>query len=89
MPGTYFSPTRADVPSSRCHHNIFEDDEMLIYHADLLKMKNQKTFIDSEVKYSNIGTLRQTKLHSVHAQLSAEDMKNTSIHNDSLPNNIF
>ena len=42
----------------------------LRYHADLLKMKSQKTFTSSEVKYTNIGKLRQTRLHSVDAQLS-------------------
>ena len=34
------------------------------------KMESQKTFMGSEVKYTNIGTLRQTRLHSVDAQLS-------------------
>ena len=29
--------------------------------------------MDSEVKYTNIGTLRQTKLHSMDAQVSATD----------------
>ena len=43
------------------------------YHADLLKMESQKTFMGSEVKYTNIGTVRQTKLHSVDAQVSAAD----------------
>ena len=37
-------------------------------------MKSQKTFMGSEVKYTNIGTLRQTRLHSVDAQVSAADM---------------
>ena len=36
-------------------------------------MESQKTFMDSEVKYTNIGTLRQTKLHSMDAQVSATD----------------
>ena len=43
------------------------------YHADLLKMESQKTFMGSEVKYTNIGTVRQTRLHSVDAQVSAAD----------------
>ena len=43
------------------------------YHADLLKMESQKTFRGSEVKYTNIGTVRQTRLHSVDAQVSAAD----------------
>ena len=36
-------------------------------------MESQKTFLGSEVKYTNIGTLRQTRLHSVDAQVSAAD----------------
>ena len=40
------------------------------YHADLLKMESQKTFMSSEVKYTDIGTVRQTRLHSVDAQVS-------------------
>ena len=40
------------------------------YHADLLKMENQKIFMGSEVKYTDIGTVRQTRLHSVDAQVS-------------------
>ena len=43
------------------------------YHADLLKMESQKTFMGSKVKYTNIGTVRQTRLHSVDAQVSAAD----------------
>ena len=43
------------------------------YHADLLKMESQKTFMGSEVKYTNIGTVRQTRLHSVDVQVSAAD----------------
>ena len=43
------------------------------YHADLLKMESQKTFMGSEVKYTNIGTVRQTRLHSVDTQVSAAD----------------
>ena len=42
-------------------------------YADLLKMESQKTFMGSEVKYTNIGTVRQTRLHSVDAQVSAAD----------------
>ena len=45
----------------------------LRYHADLLKIKSEKTFIGSEVRYKNTGTLRQTRLHSVVAQVSAAD----------------
>ena len=33
-------------------------------------MESQKTFMASEVKYTNIGNLRQTRLHSVDVQLS-------------------
>ena len=43
------------------------------YHADLLKMKSQKIFMGSEVKHTNIGTVRQTRLHSVDSQVSAAD----------------
>ena len=43
------------------------------YHADLLRMDSQQTFMGSEVKYTNIGTIRQTRLHSVDAQVSAAD----------------
>ena len=43
------------------------------YHANLLKMESQKTFMGSEVKYTNIGMVRQTRLHSVDAQVSAAD----------------
>ena len=35
-------------------------------------MESQKTFMGSEVNYINICTLRQTRLHSVDAQLSVE-----------------
>ena len=45
----------------------------IYYHADLLKMESQKTFMGSKVKYTNIGTVRQTRLHSVDAQVSAAD----------------
>ena len=41
------------------------------YHADLLRMESQKIFMDSEVKYTNVGTVRQTRLLSVDAQVSA------------------
>ena len=44
------------------------------YHVDLLKMESQKIFRGSEVKYINIGTVRQTRLHSVDAQVSAADL---------------
>ena len=43
------------------------------YHADLLKMESQKTFMGSEVKYTNFSTVRQARLHSVNAQVSAAD----------------
>ena len=43
------------------------------YHADLLKMKNQKIFMDSEVKYTDIGTVRQTRLHSIDVHVSGAD----------------
>ena len=43
------------------------------YHTDLLKMEGQKTFMDSEVKYRNIGKLRQTRIHFVDGQLSVAD----------------
>ena len=36
-------------------------------------MESQNTFLGSEVKYTNIGTLRQTRLHSVDVQASAAD----------------
>ena len=36
-------------------------------------MESQKIFLGSEVRYTNIGTLRQTRLHSVDAQVSAAD----------------
>ena len=36
-------------------------------------MESQKTFMGSEVKYTNIGTVRQTRLHSVDTQVSAAD----------------
>ena len=36
-------------------------------------MESQKIFIGSEVKYTNIGTVRQTRLHSVDVQVSAAD----------------
>ena len=34
-------------------------------------MESQKTIMGSEVKYTNIGTIRQTRLHSVDVQVSA------------------
>ena len=43
------------------------------YHADFLKMESQQIVMGSEVKYTNIGTVRQTRLHSVDAQVSAAD----------------
>ena len=43
------------------------------YHADLLKMESQQTFMGFEVKYTNIGSVRQTRLHSVDAQVYAAD----------------
>ena len=43
------------------------------YHADFLKMESEKAFMGSEVKYTNIGTVRQTRLHSVDTQVSAAD----------------
>ena len=43
------------------------------YHADFLKMRSQKIFKGSEVKYTSIGKVRQTRLHSVDAQVSAAD----------------
>ena len=72
-------------PSSRCNRNIFEDDKSLgsfqllrkclwpRYHADLLKMESQKTLMGSEVKHTHIGTVRQTRPHSVDSQVSAAD----------------
>ena len=43
------------------------------YHADLLKMESQKTFMGSEVNHTIIGTVRQTRLHSVDSEVSAAD----------------
>ena len=43
------------------------------YHADFLKMRSLEIFKGSEVKYTNIGKVRQTRLHSVDAQVSAAD----------------
>ena len=43
------------------------------YHADLLKMESQKIFMSSEVRYTDIGTVRQIRLHSVDSQVSAAD----------------
>ena len=36
-------------------------------------MESQKTFMGSELKYTNIGTVTQTRLHSVGAKASAAD----------------
>ena len=36
-------------------------------------MEIQRTFIGFEVEFTNIGTLRQTKLHSADARLSVAD----------------
>ena len=36
-------------------------------------MGSQQTFMGFEVKYTNIGTVRQTRVHSVDAQVSAAD----------------
>ena len=36
-------------------------------------MENQKIFMGSEVKYTDIGTVRQTRLHSIDAHVSAAD----------------
>ena len=36
-------------------------------------MENQKIFMDSEVKYTEIGTVRQTRAHSIDAHVSAAD----------------
>ena len=55
------------------HSNCPEKCLLPRYHADLLKMESQKIFIGSEVKYTNIGTVRQTRLHSVDVQVSAAD----------------
>ena len=43
------------------------------YHADLLKMENQKKFMGSEVKRTNIDMLRQRRLYFVDVQLSVAD----------------
>ena len=43
------------------------------YHADLLKMESRKTFMGSQVKYTNISTVSQTRLHSVNVQVSGAD----------------
>ena len=52
------------------HSNCPEKCLWRRYHADLLKMENRKIFMGSEVKYTDIGTVRQTRLHSVDAQVS-------------------
>ena len=36
-------------------------------------MENQKIFMSSEVKYTDIGTVGQTRLHSIDAHVSAVD----------------
>ena len=43
------------------------------YHANLLKMENQKIFMDSEVKYTDTGTVRRTRVHYRDAFVSAAD----------------
>ena len=53
------------------HSNCPEKCLWRRYHADLLKMENQKIFMGSEVKYTDIGTVRQTRLHSIDAHVSA------------------
>ena len=55
------------------HSNCPEKCLWRRYHADLLKMENQKIFMGSEVKYTDIGTVRQTRLHSIDALVSAAD----------------
>ena len=55
------------------HSNCPEKRFWRIYPADLLKMENQKIFMGSEVKYTDIGTVRQTRLHSIDALVSAAD----------------
>ena len=52
------------------HSNCPEKCFWRRYHADLLKMESQKTFKSSEVKYTDIGTVKQTRLHSVDSQVS-------------------
>ena len=55
------------------HSNCPEKCFWRRYPADLLKMENQKIFMGSEVKYTDIGTVRQTRLHSIDAHVSAAD----------------
>ena len=55
------------------HSNCPEKCFWRRYPADLLKMENQKIFMGSEVKYTDIGTVRQTRLHSIDALVSAAD----------------
>ena len=60
-------------------------------------MATDKTFIDAEINHINIGTARQTRLHSVNEQLSVADEINLvkeqlstlawRLHND-LPNDV-
>ena len=46
-------------------------------------MGSQQTFMGFEVKYTNIGTVRQTRVHSVDAQVSAADgISMMRLHND-------
>ena len=46
-------------------------------------MGSQQTFMSFEVKYTNIGTVRQTRVHSVDAQVSAADgLSMMRLHND-------
>ena len=46
-------------------------------------MGSQQTFMGFEVKYTNIGTVRQTRVHSVNAQVSAADgISMMRLHND-------
>ena len=55
------------------HSNCPEKHLWRRYHADLLKMESQKIFMDFGVKYTDIGTVRQTRLHSIDAHVSATD----------------
>ena len=46
-------------------------------------MGSQQIFMGFEVKYTNIGTVRQTRVHSVDAQVSAADgISMMRLHND-------
>ena len=86
----------------KMYRNVFEDDESLGLFQLSQKMfkakiscrfvENGKPFMDSEVKCTNIGTVRQTRLHSVDTQVSASDkigmgkeglsLLTRSLHND-------